>query len=105
MVGHWVTRAHFYGEKTKNWSVSLFDLLNDEKVNYIYETLYLKTKRNESGLKEIDVRGRTGLIDLDRYPRELSFPGNRFVVSINNGNGGKSKESNLINIGKLLQLK
>lgn len=105
MVGHWVTRAHFYGEKTKNWSVSLFDLLNDEKVNYIYENLYLKTKRNQSGVKEIDVRDRTGLIDLDRYPSELSFPGNRFVVAINNGSGGKSKESNLINIGNLLQLK
>jgi hypothetical protein len=105
MVGHWVTTAHFYAKETKNWSVSLFDLLNDEKVNYIYETLYLKTKRNKSGYKEIDIRERTGLIDLDRYPRELSFPGNRFVVSINNGKDGKLKDFNLINLSKLLQLK
>ena len=37
----------------------------------------------------------TGVIDKANYPDELSFPGNRFVVSVNNFNRGKlTREDN-----------
>ena len=61
-----------------------------------------KSKRNS---ELIDVLDNTGVIDKANYPDELSFPGNRFVVSVNNFNRGKLTRETMLSITNCLQLK
>ena len=49
--------------------------------------------------------GKVGIIDKASYPSELSFPGNRFIVSINNQSNGRLNEEKMMTITDCLQLK
>ena len=100
MVGHWNTRANFSGEENNNWSVSFFDLLSDNNVNLVYNNLYIDSKKSKRYSDIIDVFDNQGVIDKGKYPSELSFPGNRFVISINNTNRGKLTRDKMLIIAK-----
>jgi hypothetical protein len=104
MVGHWNTRANFSGEENNNWSVSFFDLLSDNNVNLVYNNLYIDSKKSKRYSDIIDVVDNQGVIDKGKYPSELSFPGNRFVISINNTNRGKLTRDKMLVIAKCLQV-
>ena len=104
MVGHWNTRANFSGEENNNWSVSFFDLLSDNNVNLVYNNLYIDSKKSKRYSDIIDVFDNQGVIDKGKYPSELSFPGNRFVISINNTNRGKLTRDKMLIIAKCLQV-
>jgi len=106
MVGHWNSTASFYSPERRSWSVSFFDLLNYEKVSLIHENLYVKAHKSNSNSKEVNMyNDKIGIIFKGKYPTELSFPGNRFVVAINNGYKGKLQEGDLIDVAECLQLK
>ena len=106
MVGHWQSSAVFEGVKNKSWSISFFDILNNEKVALIYDNLYVKSHKSNSRTKEVNMfDGKVGIIDKKSYPGELSFPGNRFIVSINNGYKGRLNEEKMMTIADCLQLK
>ena len=106
MVGHWQSSAIFEGVKNKSWSISFFDILNDEKVALIYDNLYVKSHKSNSSTKEVNMSdGKVGIIHKTSYPNELSFPGNRFIVSINNRYKGRLNEENMMTIADCLQLK
>ena len=105
MVGHWQTTVCFNGEDNNSWGVSFFDLLNQNKVNLVYNTLYIDSKKNKRSYELIDVLDNKGVIDRDKYPDELSFPGNRFVVSVNNYKRGRLTREKMLTIANCLQLK
>lgn len=104
MVGHWQTTANFSGEDNNSWSVSFFDLLNQSNVELIYNDLYLDSKKSARYFKIIDVLNEKGVISTGKYPDEMSFPGNRFVVSINNMNLGRLTSDKMLTIADCLQL-
>ena len=105
MVGHWQTTAYFNGEENNSWGVSFFDLLDQSHVNLIYSNLYIDSQKSKRNSELIDVLDNTGVIDKANYPDELSFPGNRFVVSVNNFNRGKLTRETMLSITNCLQLK
>ena len=105
MVGHWQTTAYFNGEENNSWGVSFFDLLDQSHVNLIYSNLYIDSQKSKRNSELIDVLDNTGVIDKANYPDELSFPGNRFVVSVNNFNRGKLTRQTMLSITNCLQLK
>ena len=104
MVGHWQTTASYYGAEHKNWSLSFFDLLSYDKVNLIYNNLYIDTKKSKRYSEIIDVLDSQGVVDTGKYPDELSFPGNRFVVSINNWNRGRLTRDIMLQFAECLQI-
>jgi hypothetical protein len=104
MVGHWQTTASYYGSEHKNWSLSFFDLLSYDKVNLIYNNLYIDTKKSKRYSEIIDVLDSQGVVDTGKYPDELSFPGNRFVVSINNSNRGRLTRDIMLQFTECLQI-
>jgi len=106
MVGHWQSTAVFEGSKNKSWSISFFDILNDKKVALIYDDLYVKSQKSNSLRKEVNMSdGKVGIIGNASYPDEFSFPGNRFIVSINNKSNGRLNEEKMMTISDCLQLK
>ena len=104
MVGHWTTTANFSGEENNNWSVSFFDLLNNSNVDLVYNNLYMKEKKSSRYSDIIDVLNKQGVVSTGKYPGELSFPGNRFVVSINNHNRGRLTRDEKLTIAGCLQI-
>ena len=104
MVGHWVTTAEFHGEQNNNWTLSFFDVLNEDKVNFIYNDLYIKSHESRRDSDIIDMLGVKGVIDRDKYPGELSFPKNRFIVAINNTDYGRLNRKNMLTLAECLQL-
>lgn len=104
MVGHWQTTAYFNGKDNNSWGVSFFDLLDQINVNLIYNTLYIDSKKSNRYTDIIDVLNNQGVIDTGQYPEELSFPGNRFVVSINNFYRGRLTREKMLAITHCLQL-
>ena len=104
MVGHWQTSVNFNGIENRNWSVSFFDLLNAQNVDKIYSDLYIKNTKKNRSTKTLDVLGKQGVIHKNKYPHELSFPGNRFVISINNNSYGRMTEEAMLNAASCLQL-
>ncbi len=104
MVGHWVTTANFNGVINNNWALSFFDVLNEDKVNFIYNDLYIKSNKSSRNRDIIEMLGVKGVIDRDKYPRELSFPKNRFVVAINNTNYGRLNRKKMLTLAECLQL-
>ena len=106
MVGHWNTTAYFSGEENNSWSLSFFDLLERNKVNIIYNDLYINSNKSSRYTDIIDIDiDRKGVIHKDKYPQELSFPGNRFVVAINNQKYGRLTKDKMLIITECLQLK
>jgi len=105
MVGHWQTSVYYNGIKNGNWALSFFDLLGKSKVSLIYDNLYIKAQKRNSSTKTIDLFGKKGVISKGRYPFELSFPGNRFVVTLNNFNRGKLTGGDMVTVAECLQLK
>tara|TARA_B110000238_G_scaffold105049_1_gene114431 strand:- start:87 stop:1511 length:1425 start_codon:yes stop_codon:yes gene_type:complete len=105
MIGHWQTTASYHGKENNNWSVSFFDLLDYNKVNLIYNNLYIESKKSKRYSDIIDVIDSQGVIDTGKYPGELSFPGNRFVVSINNSDTGRLTSDKMLTIAECLQVK
>jgi hypothetical protein len=68
MIGHWQTTASYHGKENKNWSVSFFDLLDYNKVNLIYNNLYIdskKSKRYTDQFLLIQVNTRTSYPSLE----------------------------------------
>jgi len=104
MVGHWSTTAYFNGEDNNSWGVSFFDLLDQSNVDLIYNNLYVDSKKSKRYSQIIDVLNKKGVIATGKYPEELSFPGNRFVVSINNSNRGRLTSDKMLTIANCLQL-
>lgn len=104
MVGHWQTTAYFNGEDNNSWGVSFFDLLNQSNVDLVYNNLYVDSRKSKRYSKIIDVLNKNGVISTGKYPGELSFPGNRFVVSINNLNRGRLTSDKMLTIANCLQL-
>jgi len=104
IVGHWRTIANFSGEENNNWSVSFFDLLNNSNVDLVYNNLYINDRKSSRNSDIIDVLNKQGVVFTGKYPTELSFPGNRFVVSINNGNRGRLTRDKKLTIAGCLQI-
>lgn len=104
MVGYWQTTAYFNGKENNSWGVSFFDLLNKTNVDLIYNTLYIDYKESKNEDEIIDVIDRKGVIDTGKYPNELSFPKNRFVVTVNNFYKGKLTRKKMLTITNCLQL-
>ena len=102
--GHWSTTAYFNGEDNNSWGVSFFDLLDQSNVDLIYNNLYVDSKKSKRYSQIIDVLNKKGVIATGKYPEELSFPGNRFVVSINNSNRGRLTSDKMLTIANCLQL-
>jgi len=73
MVGHWQTSAYFYSEDKRSYTISLFDLLYESQVDYIYKSLYIDAKKSISSSFEVDVIGKTGICRKGTYPTELSL--------------------------------
>jgi hypothetical protein len=104
MVGHWSTTAYFNGEDNNSWGVSFFDLLDRSNVDLIYNNLYVDLKKSERYSEIINVLNKKGVINTGEYLNELSFPGNRFVVSINNLSRGCLTSHKMLTIANCLQL-
>jgi hypothetical protein len=104
MVGHWVTTANFNGEKNNNWALSFYDVLDEDKVNFIYNDLYIKSHKSRRNSDIIDMLGVKGVVIGNKYPRELSFPKNRFIVAINNTNYGRLNRKKMLTLAECLQL-
>ena len=69
------------------------------------ESLYIESKKSKRYSDIIDVIDSQGVIDTGKYPGELSFPGNRFVVSINNSDRGRLTSDKMLTIAECLQVK
>ena len=104
MVGHWQTSAFFYSEEKRSYAISLFDLLYESQVDYIYKTLYIDSKKSSSRSFEVDVLGKTGISSKGTYPAELSFPGGRYVIATNNLSNGKLKLDDMLKISESIQI-
>jgi hypothetical protein len=104
MVGHWTTTVNFNGEDNNSWGVSFYDLLDQSNVDLTYNNLYIDSRKSKRNFEIIDVLNKKGVIHTGKYPNELSFPGNRFVVSINNINRGRLTSDKMLTIANCLQL-
>ncbi|MEJ6681209.1 MAG: SPOR domain-containing protein [Flavobacteriales bacterium] len=104
MVGHWNTSVYYNGKENRTWSLAFFDLLGKSRVNQV-NNLYVKQSKKNRNNKIIDVLDSKGVLFKGKYPTELSFPGNRFVVAIGNANGGKLTSDKMLTISECLQLK
>ena len=67
-------------------------------------SLYIKSNKSSRNRDIIEMLGVKGVIDRDKYPRELSFPKNRFVVAINNTNYGRLNRKKMLTLAECLQL-
>ena len=104
MVGHWQSTAHFYSDELRSYSVSFFYLLYEDQVDYIYKTLYLDAKSSSRSSFEIDVKGKIGVASKGTYPAEVSFPSGRNVIVTNNGQSGKLKLADMLEVCESMQL-
>ena len=64
----------------------------------------MKEKKSSRYSDIIDVLNKQGVVSTGKYPGELSFPGNRFVVSINNHNRGRLTRDEKLTIAGCLQI-
>lgn len=84
MVGHWVSTTYFYHTQKGIWQYSIFDLLTEEKQEYIYRTLY-SSRISEDNKRTI--YGTTGNAIYSggwfgTYLSEINFGRDRFICAL-----------------------
>ena len=107
MVGHYSARAYMHNKKRGMWTFSLFDLVSEEKQEYVYGTLYSGGERNRlerTMVRDVEANVVSQVLKRRKFIDEVNFPKGRFVVAVDNSDYSDLNLKELVQRAEILQV-